>query len=93
MDNGEAHRILSERLAEYRQRSYSELAHLVTAKQVDAFETTAPSGACYQLEVQFFWDHRPGGDIRVVGSIDDGGWRAFVPLTQSFIVSPEGKIL
>lgn len=93
MDKVEASKILSERLAEYRRQSYAELARLVAAKQIDTSEIPGPSGASYQLEVQFFWDDQPGGDVRVLGSIDDGGWRAVVPLTQSFIVSPEGKIL
>lgn len=35
---------------------------------------------------RFFWDHREGGAIRVLGTVDDGGWRAFRPLTEDFIV-------
>src|SRR5205807_9836250 len=31
-----------------------------------------------------------GKNLRVIVSVDDGGLRAFVPLTDSFIVSPEG---
>jgi hypothetical protein len=29
----------------------------------------------------------------VLGSIDDGGWRAFAPLTRSFIKSPDGTFV
>jgi hypothetical protein len=46
------------------------------------------SGACYQIEIQASWDDKPNGNIRVVGSIDDGGLRAFFPLTEDFIKSP-----
>ena len=31
--------------------------------------------------------------LRVMGSIDDGGWRAFVPLTQSFIMACDGSLV
>jgi hypothetical protein len=44
------------------------------------------------LEIQCFWDDRADGDIRVMGSIDDGGWRAFVPITDGFMMTPEGKL-
>ena len=40
-------------------------------------EMRGPSGATYQVEVQLFWDDQPNGELRVMGSIDDGGWRAF----------------
>jgi len=39
-----------------------------------------------------FWDGRPGGDIRVLASIDDGGWRAFFPLTETLVVTPSRAV-
>ena len=36
---------------------------------------------------------RPGGNVRVIGSIDDGGWRAFVPLSDSFIKAADGRFV
>lgn len=47
----------------------------------------------YQGEVQVFWDDKPNGAIRVMASIDDGGWRAFVPLTADFILAPDGTFV
>jgi hypothetical protein len=44
----------------------------------------------YSLEIQFFWDAKPDGAVRVIGSIDDGGWRAFRPLSDDFIRAPDG---
>ena len=87
MDKSEARKVLSERLARLRQRSYAELAPLVESSHVEDFEVRGASGTTYQVEVQFFWDDKPRGVVRVVGSIDDGGIRAFVPLTQTFLVS------
>jgi hypothetical protein len=46
------------------------------------------SGTRYQLEVDVVWDAKPAGDIRILASIDDGGWRAFCPLSQSGLISP-----
>lgn len=51
---------------------------------------TGPSGTVYQIEIEAFWDGRPGGEIRMMGSIDDGGLRALMPLTDDFIIRPDG---
>ena len=55
--------------------------------------SSAPAGREYQTEVNVLWDDRPGGNIRVIGSIDDGGLRAFAPLTDSFIKAPDGSFV
>ena len=47
----------------------------------------------YQGEIRVFWDAEPDGAIRVMASIDDGGWRAFVPLTEDFILAPDGTFV
>lgn len=54
---------------------------------------TGTDGEQYQLEINVFWDCRKKENVRVMLAVDDGGWRAFVPLTDSFIVSPTGKLL
>jgi hypothetical protein len=56
-------------------------------------EVVGPDGKTYQIDVQFFWDDKPLGSVRVMASIDDGGWRAFLPLTDSFILTPSGEFL
>ncbi len=38
--------------------------------------------------MQVIWDGKPNDDIRVMGLIDDGGWRAFIPLSEDFITGP-----
>lgn len=57
------------------------------------FEVTGKSGTSYQGEVQVFWDGEPDGAIRVIASVDDGGWRAFVPLSEDFILAPDGTFV
>lgn len=94
MDKKEAQSILVEHLARYRTRSYAELASWVRGGRIDTPEGVGESGKHYQIEIQFFWDDKPDGDVRVVGSVSDGlGFRAFVPLTDSFILSPEGRFV
>ena len=87
MDKSEAQKILGEQLARFSSRSHSELAPLVEAHHVEAYEVRGESGTTYQIEIQFFWDDRPGDTIRVMGGIDDGGIRAFVPLTDSLLIT------
>ena len=93
MDKSEAQKVLSEQLARSSQRSYSELVPLVESSYVEHFEIRGASGTKYQVELQFFWDDKPGGVVRIFGSIDDGGIRAFVPLTQTILVSRPESVM
>jgi hypothetical protein len=53
-------------------------------------EIISPDGTECCVEVNAFWDDQPDGDIRVSFSIDDGGWNAIVPVTDSFIIASDG---
>jgi hypothetical protein len=88
VNNEEAVAILRDHLQIYRRRSYAELVALRGKPQVTKVDGS--SGTKYQLEVDVNWDDRPGGNIRVLGAIDDGGSRAFKPLTHDFILAPNG---
>jgi hypothetical protein len=55
-------------------------------------ERTGRNATTYQIEIQAVWDGPKGGNVCVIGSIDDGGWRAFAPLTRSFIKGPSGQL-
>jgi hypothetical protein len=91
MDNEEPLNILRQELAHFRSEPYEELAKRIG--QIRTKEVNAPSGAAYQIEIQFFWDNKAKGDIRVMGSIDDGGIRTLVPLTDDFIIDPHGNFV
>jgi len=56
-------------------------------------EVTGTSGTHYQIEVEIFWDNKPNGNARVLGLIDDGGIRAFLPLSEDFIMTPDGSFV
>jgi len=92
MDKQEALAVLERQLTEYRKLSYAELAARIgDDKQC---EVTGPSGAEYQIEIQFLWDGQPNGNIMVSAGIDDGTFRAaFRPVCSSFIMTPDGRFL
>jgi len=52
-----------------------------------------PDGKEYQLSVEAVWDGDPGGDLRVIVSVDDKGWKALFPINSSFIMSPTGEVV
>ena len=92
MNNEEAIAVLDEELAKFRSEPYENLVTRMTTGSLE-FERTAPSGTNYQVQIQFFWDDRRGGNVRVLGSIDNGGWRAFVPVNRDFIKAPDGSFV
>jgi len=91
MDKKEAQTILELFVAALKSWSYQDWQGLIGESTV--VERKGPSGVTYQIEWNAFWDFHPGGDIRVMVSIDDGSLARFIaPLTTSFLISPEGKI-
>jgi hypothetical protein len=93
MNREVALRILQDVLDEFRHEPYEQLRARVQDSEPLVLQRTHGARESYQIEVQFFWDDRPGGNIRVMGSVDDGGWRAFVPLTRSFIKAADGTFV
>ena len=91
MNTAEAKSLLSKELDALAKRTYDELAAMIGHSEVK--HLVGQSGADYQIELDVFWDSKPQGELRIVGSIDDGGWRAFLPLTESLIMKPDGKLL
>ena len=87
MDNIEAQKVLREQLALFSGRSYFELTRLVDEERVEALTVRTKGGMMYQVEIRFFWDDQPRDTIRILGSIDDGGIRAFLPLTESLLIT------
>ena len=91
MNKVEALALLEAHLQAWRKRPYAELAAAIGNQACT--ELAGASGAKYQVEVEAFWDARRGGNIHVLGSIDDGGIRAFMPLTSDFILAPDGHFV
>jgi hypothetical protein len=87
----EAKAILDQELSRYRRRSYSELLSLLD--RIETFERVSPSGVTYQIEMQVFFDDESQRTLRVMGAIDDGGWRALKPMCGDFIMAPDGSFV
>jgi hypothetical protein len=92
MDKPEATKLLATELARFRQRPYDDLATMVGSPK-HTVEVIGPSGTRYYLDVLAYWDGEPGGNVRVTGTIDDGGARAFVPMSDDFIKAPNGSFV
>ncbi|MFB3788714.1 MAG: hypothetical protein ACE15F_20335 [bacterium] len=88
----EAAALLRQRMNETRQRPFSELLRLTEAEET--LEMRGESGRNYQIEIHAVWDDPSKTRLRVWGSIDDGGWRAWInrpPLVQDFFAYPDGR--
>lgn len=92
MDTREARELLRQHLARFRARTYGELVQRVGAEP-EVLEANGASGTRYQLEFEVLWDNAARGDLRVLGGIDDGGLRSFVPLCDSFILASDGSFV
>ena len=82
------HRLLAPIVADH--RSYGDRFWLpYLSGDVIVLNVAAPDGTQCCVEISAMWDDKSIGDIRVVALIDDGGWPAFVPVCDSFIIAPE----
>ena len=72
--------------------SYADLAVRVGEEEFPS--VSGPSGTEYQIEIQIRWDHKPGGDIRVMGTITDGTLRgSFRPVCEDLLVTADDQHL
>jgi len=92
MDENEARGLVQAELADLRRASYAQLVERLLDKQ-ETFERLGATGARYAVEIQAMWDGKPQGNLRVMASIDDGGLRSFVPLSDDFIRAPDGSFV
>ena len=91
MDEVEAQSILEEQLAGFSRQSYFELEGRIGKPA--ATTVKAPSGKKYQVEFTVFYDSAAHKALRIVGSIDNGGWRAFAPVTKTLIMKQNGETI
>jgi hypothetical protein len=85
-DRAEAARELQRLVTEHSGRSYAHWTHLVGYKKRCEFITD--EGTWYQANIEAVWDDEPGGSVRVLFSLDDGGASAFFPMTDALLIEP-----
>jgi hypothetical protein len=91
MNKEVAHALIVAELRTLRQLPYSGLIKLV--RKPESKHVVGEDGSSYQLEIEAIWDTARGKDLRVIVAADDGGWRAFKPLTGDFIMRPDGSFV
>lgn len=92
MDRLEARLLLEEFLQELKACPHRELQGLI--RNPLCLERQGPSGTVYQMEYEALWDIEPGGDLRIIASIDDGRFlSALMPVSSGFLVSPQGELI
>jgi hypothetical protein len=104
VNNAEARRVIERELDALRELSYAELRQRIPAKRqgflfTDIFEAMqaatrevrVDSGAVYRVETLVMWDSKADEEIRVTVSVDDARGSAFISITESFILAPEGR--
>lgn len=97
MDKAEAQIVLLRELSRYRNCSYEELRSLVNQSEdswySETFLRSVPPRTEYQVQIAVFFDDKENRNLRVRGAIDDGGWRALLPLCDDFIMAPDGSFI
>ena len=82
--------LLDAAMLEHQTKSYEALAGAIG--QVHVRTERGSDGCEYEIEIEAQWDDQPGGAVRVVGAIDDGSFRTFLPISAEFIVAPDGSL-
>jgi hypothetical protein len=85
MDHAVARMLLGQELARLRAFGWPALRDMIP-RGAEVKEVTGPDGIAYQLESIVLWDAAPGGQIRLLVNIHDGGWRYLVPLTADDLI-------
>ena len=93
MNREAAHKLIAAQMAILRSRGYESLRDEFLDRPRVTVGVDA-DGEQYELEIEAFWDDRPGGDLRVMVSLFTGGfWRRISPFTEDFIISPRGQFV
>ena len=86
MNTDIARAIAKRELAQYLDHTWNELRALLPNQPLTS-EIVGSDSKEYQIEVSLFWDSLPEQDIRISCSVDDGGIRAYFPITESSLKS------
>jgi hypothetical protein len=93
MNKERASKVLLEQLEKYKAIPYDQLKEFVLRDEPDAF-TVADGDTTYDIEILYYWDSGKPGNIRVIGHINvSGGWSAYRPHSEDFIVRPDGSFI
>ena len=83
--------LLQDALARHRADSYGSLVAGIGRTHVRSVRGS--DGRDYEIEIEMMWNDQPGGPVRVLGAIDDGSERAFLPISDDFIMDQHGRVV
>jgi hypothetical protein len=86
-----AYDFINQEISSLRTQSYADLVARIGKTEHKEF--LAHDGNRYLLEIEIFWDSKKGGDIRVMVCADGGGVSAVFPVSDAFIMAPDGTIV
>ena len=91
MDKNEAKAIAESELESYRAMPYE----LIAAKigYPESFERQSSDGHSYQVEFHCFYDDSYDRNIRVICNVSYSGWTYFSPVSDDFIIAPDGSFI
>ena len=90
MNENEARDLLKYELEKFSKLPYEKLTTYI--HQPSIIKNVGCGGRHYQVEIKIVWNQHYRQDVCVIGAIHDGGWRALLPLLESFIITPDGEI-
>ena len=91
MDKGEARMIAERDLKVYRDMTYENIRSEIGS--AESFERVSELGEPYQIEFEFFYDNHREGNIRVTAAVSYSGWTEFFPVSNDFIIAPNGEYI
>ncbi len=91
MDKIEARAIAEKDLEFYRAMSYEQIAAKIG--ESESFERVSEQGEPYQIEFNFFYDDHEAENIRIMGIVSYSGWTDIFPVSNDFIVAPNGDFV
>jgi hypothetical protein len=91
MDKNEARAIAECELEAYRAMSYEEI--ITKLGEQESFERVSEKGEPYQIEFEFFYDDAEEKNIRVSAAVSYSGWTYFSPVSDDFIMAPNGSFV
>ena len=86
MDKQKLQTLLREKITVLQQLSYEDLCRFINNPQT---EKHGEKETFYQVEWESFYDDNKSKKLRVMVCIDNGSWRAFRPLCDDFLITPD----
>jgi len=96
MNTEDKNLVLLEHLDEFRRWPYERLSAQIKAGILSSAGGVFPDGTEYQVEINVFWDGKPGGDIRVIGDLTTNPSLFLIgrpDVVSDFIKRPDGSFV